>query len=324
MLLLKLESNLVAKFPAKIRPLNILSLESFFNAGLATPLQLLDHPVFEKAGIQVYLKREDLIHPQVSGNKWRKLKYNLVVAKALGFKHILTFGGAYSNHIYSTAAAGSIAGFKTTGIIRGEETLPLNATLSFAKEQGMQLLYMDRTSYREKGTAAVIDGLRKKLGSFYLIPEGGTNRLALKGVEELLDDITIPFDYIATPVGTGGTLAGLIPKLKQGQRALGFSALKGDAFLEKAISQLLGKEAKLLNWEILYEYHFGGYAKVKPVLIEFMKAFETQFNIPLDPVYTAKMLYGLFNLAEKGFFEKGKTIIALHTGGLQGRAGFAL
>lgn len=264
-----------------------------------------------------------MIHPHISGNKWYKLYYNLLEAKKLKTDPLLTFGGAYSNHIYATAAAGKEFNFKTIGIIRGEEHLPLNPTLQFAKECGMEINYVDRSKYRNKTDTNFIKELKNKYGKFYLLPEGGTNALALKGCSEIIDTINIEFDYICTPCGTGGTLAGLICGLNPTQKAIGFSVLKGGAFLlddvKKHIQNYNGNEYK--NWNINLDYHFGGYAKLTKELISFIQEFEKEFKIPIEPIYSGKMFYGLFDLIKKGAFKKEKTIIALHTGGLQGLKG---
>lgn len=288
----------------------------------STPIVPIREPLFEERGVELWLKREDLNHPLASGNKCRKLKYNLLEAKKQGFRKLLTFGGAYSNHIYAVAGVGQAEGFETIGVIRGEEHVELNPTLSFAQSMGMRLHYMDRSNYREKESEAVINLLKQVYGDFYLIPEGGTNTLALKGCAELAREIDTHHDYLCCPVGTGGTLAGLIMGVKGQCKVLGFSALKGD-FLTTDVAGLLGKEGKNTEcWNINTDYHFGGYAKVKPELMDFMTHFEDKHQILLDPVYTAKMMYGLYDLIEKDFFEKGSRIVAIHTGGLQGRAGF--
>lgn len=270
------------------------------------------------------IKREDLNHPVISGNKWRKLKYNLLEAKKQGHTRLLTFGGAYSNHIYATAGAGKEFDFETIGIIRGEEHLPLNPTLSFASEAGMQLHYMDRATYREKSEPKIIKLLKQQYGDFYLIPEGGTNALAIQGCEEIVQEINTDYDYLCCPVGTGGTVTGLISGLKGKSKIIGFSSLKGD-FLKREVTDLLSQSGRhYANWSINTDYHFGGYAKTKPTLLDFMKAFEEQNEILLDPVYTAKMMFGLYDLIQKDYFPKGSRVLAVHTGGLQGRAGFAI
>ena len=288
------------------------------------PLQQLQHPLLQQHELTLWVKREDLLHPHISGNKWRKLKYNLHEAKAQGKETIVTFGGAYSNHIAATAAAGAEFGFKTIGIIRGEEHLPLNPTLQFATEQGMELHYISRELYRHKSEPTFLAELAEKYNHPYLVPEGGTNQLAVKGCTEIVDDITINFDVVCCASGTGGTIAGIIAGLAGEKQVLGFPALKGGGFLEEEIAQLVYNYSGVnySNWQLITDYHFGGYAKVKPELIEFIREFQEQHNIPLEPVYTGKMFYGLFDLISKGYLAKGTRIVAVHTGGLQGNAGF--
>jgi len=281
-------------------------------------LQQIREPFLTKKGISLYLKREDLIHPWISGNKWRKLKYNLLEAKNRGYEQLLTFGGSYSNHIYASAAAAHESGLESIGIIRGEETLPLNSTLQFAKDNGMKLHYISRSKYRDKKELWLIDNLRKQFGEFYLIPEGGSNALAVKGCAEIKTDINVPYDVISSPVGTGGTLAGLIASHDNKVCVLGFSALKGDGFLEQEVKELINDYPKKSQWSIDYRYHFGGYAKIKPELIAFMHSFHSTHQVVLDPIYTSKMMYGLYDMIRSDEFIPGTTIIALHTGGLQG------
>ncbi|WP_194765946.1 1-aminocyclopropane-1-carboxylate deaminase/D-cysteine desulfhydrase [Tamlana sp. I1] len=273
----------------------------------------------QNKGVELYIKREDAIHPFVSGNKYRKLKYNLLEAEKQGFKTLLTFGGAYSNHIAAVASAGHLFGFKTIGIIRGEELwtkIDDNPTLSFAKNHGMEFKFVSREVYRNKSSKAFIEALKNELGAFYLVPEGGTNSLAVMGCEEILTESDKDFNFVCSAVGTGGTISGLINASKPHQKVLGFPALKGD-FLKLDIS----KFATQSNWELISDYHFGGYAKINEELVTFINQFKSDFNIPLDPVYTGKMLFGIFDLIEKGYFPKGSKILAIHTGGLQGIEG---
>jgi 1-aminocyclopropane-1-carboxylate deaminase/D-cysteine desulfhydrase-like pyridoxal-dependent ACC family enzyme len=293
-------------------------------------LQQIHDAVTEAAGVTLYLKREDLIHLQISGNKWRKLKYNLLQAIQEGKKTLLTFGGAFSNHIYAVAAAGKLYNFHTIGIIRGEEHQPLNATLSFAQACGMQLYYIDRKLYKQKEQPSFLLNLSDQYGDFYLIPEGGTNALAVKGCKEIAEEISVNYDYLCLACGTGGTLAGLIAGAPS-KNIIGFSALRGGDFLCEEVNMLLQSYATIdnaakkayvhsTNWQIQTDYHFGGYAKTTPALIQFIKQFEQRHNILLEQVYTGKMLYGLYDLMQKGYFPEGSTVIALHTGGLQGRS----
>ena len=272
--------------------------------------------------MEVYLQREDLIHPFVNGNKYYKLKYNLQKAKDENFNTLLTFGGAFSNHIYAVSAAAKLFNFKSIGIIRGEEYKPLNPTLQFAVNNGMELHYVNRTTYRKRTDSKFREEIAKQFGKVYIIPEGGTNELALKGAAEILNNISIDYDFVCSPVGSGGTLAGLICGLKDTKEAIGFSALKGGEYLSETIKQLLPPTIKQCNnWTINDHYHFGGFAKINKELIEFMELFNIENKITLEPLYTGKMMFGINDLIAKEFFSKGSKIIAIHTGGLQGLNG---
>ncbi|BDD02630.1 1-aminocyclopropane-1-carboxylate deaminase [Aureibacter tunicatorum] len=291
---------------------------------LNSPLEKIQDSLLEEKEIELYIKRDDMIHPEISGNKWRKMKYNVIEARQSGFDKILTFGGAYSNHIYAAAASGKAFGLQTIGVIRGEETLPLNPTLNFAKSAGMELKHVSRSEYRNKHTDEFVSKLREEFGDFYLVPEGGSNAFALPGVKELVDEIDVDFDIICAACGTGGTVAGICAGLKTGQKAWGFPALKGGSFIYNEVDRLL-KEAKLPssgNLELFTEFHFGGYAKYKVELIEFINAFKVKHGIPLDPVYTGKMMFGLYENIKKDMLPKGSVVVAVHTGGLQGIDGF--
>jgi 1-aminocyclopropane-1-carboxylate deaminase len=275
-----------------------------------------------KFNAQLFVKREDLIHPFISGNKFRKLKYNLEEAKNQEYKTLLSFGGAFSNHIAAVAAVGKEFDFNTIGIIRGEELIDKieeNPTLKFAEQCGMQFKFVTREIYRKKTSEHFIEKLKAEFGDFYLLPEGGTNTLAVKGCEEILTKQDKDFDYICCSVGTGGTVSGLINCSKPSQQILGFSSLKGD-FLKEDIGKFVEKK----NWQLITDYHFGGYAKINELLISFINEFKIKNQIPLDPIYTGKMMFGIFDLIEKGFFPKGSRILAIHTGGLQGIEGMNL
>ena len=269
--------------------------------------------------ISVAIKREDLIHPFVSGNKFRKLKYNLLEAKKEKHETVLTFGGAFSNHIAAVAYAGKENGFKTIGIIRGEELqdkITENPTLLFAQNCGMQFEFISREAYRSKSETSFLENLKQQFGAFYLIPEGGTNSLAIKGCQEILTPEDAEFDYICCSIGTGGTISGIINSVLPHQKVLGFPALKGD-FLKDEIRNFVHND----NWELMNEYHFGGYAKVNPVLIQFINQFYAENKIPLDPIYTGKMVFGVLDLIQKNYFRAGSKILLIHTGGLQGIQG---
>jgi len=281
------------------------------------PLQEIRDPLLEEKSLRVFVKREDLIHEKISGNKWRKLVYNLQYAKAKQFSTLVTFGGAFSNHIAATAAAGKEFGFKTIGVIRGEEYWPLNSTLHYASGCGMEFRYVDRSAYREKTSKEFQEKYLSDIQDYYLIPEGGTNELAVKGCEEILGDMELDFDVVCCACGTGGTISGLINSLKPHQKAIGFPALKGSGFLNEEIN----KYVRNSQWSLNLDYHFGGYAKVNENLIDFVNTFKVKHKIPLDPVYTGKMMFGLWDLIEKDYFRRGSTIIAIHTGGLQGIEG---
>lgn len=289
-----------------------------------SPLQQLQSPFLEQANIRLFVKRDDLIHPLFGGNKWRKLKYNLIFAKENQYETLLTFGGAWSNHIYATAAAAKHFGFNSIGIIRGEKHTPLNATLTFAEACGMQLHYVSRAEYRQKHETQYQKKLKQQFGNVYILPEGGSNALAMKGCEEIINEITQPFDVICCASGTGATLAGLIDAIKPTQNAIGFSALKGGDFLNDEVKTFLNRKDPGTNWRIETGFHFGGYAKISDELVKFIKGFQSQYDIPLDAVYTGKMFYGLFKLIETGTFDPGTTIVAVHSGGLQGNKGFNL
>jgi 1-aminocyclopropane-1-carboxylate deaminase len=291
-----------------------------------TPVQEIHLPLLEEAGIQLLVKREDLNHPFVSGNKWWKLKYNLEEA-VREKKKILTFGGAYSNHLYATAAATRELSMESIGIVRGELTFPLNHTLSFAKEKGMILEFVSREQYRRKNSGEFIDELRNKFGDFYLIPEGGTNSFAIKGCIEFAQHLkVIQHDCLVLPVGTGGTIAGLTIGFEGKKNIIGVSVLKGD-FHHNEISRLLQAEKKsddvYENWSMLTSYNHGGYGKVTRELVDFMRVMRDSHNLPLDPVYTGKLLWAVMEEIKKGSFARGTTILALHTGGLQGGYGIA-
>jgi 1-aminocyclopropane-1-carboxylate deaminase/D-cysteine desulfhydrase-like pyridoxal-dependent ACC family enzyme len=291
---------------------------------IPSPIESINYPLFTEKQINVYVKRDDLIHAEISGNKWRKLKYNLIEAKAQNKNTILTFGGAYSNHISATGSVGKIFGFETIGVIRGEETLPLNPTLLQAKKDGMSFLYVSRTDYRKKHTPEFINKLKEELGDFYIIPEGGGNKLGVKGCNDIVNEIDIDFNYILTDCGTGATLAGICDVLKGNQKAIGIPVLKGGDFIKDEVKLLLGDTYTRIEsrYSLETDYHFGGYAKYNQGLILFMRDFFKETNIKTDPIYTGKLFYALVDLAKKDYFKRGSTIVVVHTGGLQGIKGF--
>ncbi len=270
----------------------------------------INHP-----SITLEIKREDLLHPYISGNKFRKLKYNLQHASALGATTLLTFGGAFSNHVVAVAAAGAEFDFQTIGIIRGEELAHKyleNPTLALAEKMGMKLLFIKRQQYKDKDLSSVKDELPI---NYYTIPEGGTNEFAIKGCEEILTENDGEFDYICCAVGTGGTIVGISNSAKKHQKVIGFPALKADLYDD--IKKLTNNK----NWLLQTEYHFGGYAKVSAELIHFINTFYKDYNIKLDPIYTGKLVYGVIDLIAKNYFPENSKILIVHTGGLQGISG---
>ena len=283
---------------------------------LPSPLERLHDDRLRESGVAVWLKRDDLIHADVPGNKWRKLHPNLAEAVRAGEHVLLTFGGAYSNHIRATAAAGHYCGFSTIGIIRGEEHLPLNPSLSYAVRHRMRLGYLSRADYRRKNDPEVIAALRREFGRFYLLPEGGSNALAARGCTDIPAEIEMDFDLICCPVGTGGTLAGIAAGLAERQHAIGFSVLKGAGFLEREVRELqqaaFGKRSG--NWHIEHRFHFGGFARRDAELDAFIADFADRHAILLDWVYVAKMLFGVFTLAKHGVFSRGSRVVAVITG----------
>ncbi|MDZ8052214.1 MAG: 1-aminocyclopropane-1-carboxylate deaminase/D-cysteine desulfhydrase [Aulosira sp. ZfuVER01] len=290
-------------------------------------IQPIHSAIAQQAGVELSVLRLDCMHPWVNGNKWFKLKYNILEAKQRNFTTLLTFGGAYSNHIFATAAAGNLFGFRTIGMIRGEERLPLNPTLSFAVQQGMQLFYLDREKYRQRHTTALQAELQQRFGEVFIIPEGGSNLNGVRGCMEILN--TAAFDIVCVACGTGTTLAGIILSLHKNQRAIGFPVLKDRAFLASEIDSWLKDylasglpivDEAIASWQLICDYHMGGYAKVNEELLLFSQQFTQEHGIPLDYVYTAKMFYGVMDLLKQGFSPPGRLLL-IHTGGLQGNLG---
>ena len=281
-------------------------------------------PILEEKKVTLFIKREDAIHPYISGNKYRKLKYNIQAAKQQKFTKLLTFGGAYSNHILATAVAGKLFGCNTVGVIRGEElaknlpkVLASNPTLQLAHRYGMQFKFVTRATYKTKTSAVFIHKLKEALGNIYVIPEGGTNDLAVKGCEEILTHEDKKFDYICVAVGTGGTISGLINTAEKHQKIIGFPALKGD-FLTEEIKKFVTKKN---HWSLQSKYHFGGYGKYDANLIQFINWFKEKTTIPLDPIYTGKLVYGVLDMIATHKFPPHSTLLLIHTGGLQGIQG---
>jgi 1-aminocyclopropane-1-carboxylate deaminase/D-cysteine desulfhydrase-like pyridoxal-dependent ACC family enzyme len=290
-----------------------------------TPIQLIDDPILKNSGVTLSIKREDLNDPFIQGNKWLKLKPNLQLAKQQGYKKLLTFGGCYSNHIYATAAAGQRFNFETIGIIRGPEPKTYSPTLQFAKQAGMQLHFIDRKTYRTIQDIQVQKELSKPFQPVYIIPEGGSNHLAVDSCTEYIQNIQTDYDILTCACGTGGTLAGLIKGLNGRKKIIGFPVLKGGDFLYADIQSFLTDSSgpkHYDNWALNTDYHFGGYGRSTEQLNDFIVHFYQQHNILLEPVYTGKIIFAVYDLIKKGHFQKNTRILAIHTGGIQGLEGF--
>ncbi|MFC4032502.1 1-aminocyclopropane-1-carboxylate deaminase/D-cysteine desulfhydrase [Streptomyces polygonati] len=292
---------------------------------VSEPLELsLPSPAVEVAderlarrGVRLALKRDDLIHPELTGNKYRKLRLNLVAAREGGHRALLTFGGAWSNHLRATAAAGRLFGFRTVGVVRGEELAgrPLNASLARAAADGMRLDFVDRATYRRAAEPEVIAGLLARHGPAYVLPEGGSNTLAVHGCTDLGREIGDSADVVAVACGTGGTLAGLAAGLPGTAEAVGFAVLRGD-FLTGEVRRL--QQAAFGDtrgrWRVENRFHHGGYARTSPELAAFAADFAARHGLVPDRVYVAKMLHGVFTLAAEGAFPPGTRVTAVVTG----------
>jgi 1-aminocyclopropane-1-carboxylate deaminase len=278
----------------------------------------IDLPELRDSGVSLYLRREDLLYPQLSGNKYRKLRYNLEEARKLGYRRLITFGGAYSNHIHATAAAGQIYGFETLGLIRGDELegRPLNPTLEDARRGGMRLVFLSREDYARRGDPEFQACCLERFGPGYLLPEGGTNDLAVQGCAEILQPEDTRFDLICCPVGTGGTLAGLLRGAALHQRVLGYPALKAEGLSAQLASWIPGD-----RWALSDHSHGGGYGRITADLVAFINEFREQAGIALDPVYTGKMMHAILDDIRNGRIPPGSNVLAIHTGGLQGIRG---
>jgi len=295
----------------------LIKLEKTFNRSILTKI---DDPLLAQYQIELWMKRDDLLHPVVSGNKWRKLKYSLDHALSLGADTIISMGGAYSNHLHALAYVGKVLGLKTIGLVRGEQPEALTPTLLDMQSWGMELRFVSRSDYRLLRQYKDWDLLPNLKPRQYWLPEGGALGLALKGVEELVNEIEIPYDVLCVPCGTGTTLAGIIDAVPEQVSVLGFAALKNAGFLTAEVAVMLSRPRN--NWRINLDYHFGGFAKTNAELSAFIEGFELKTTITLEPVYTGKMMYAVYDLIGKHYFKPGQRIIAVHTGGLQGKRGF--
>ncbi len=294
----------------------LIKLEKTFKPSILTKI---DDPLFEQYQLELWMKRDDLLHPVISGNKWRKLKYILDHALALGADTLISMGGAYSNHLHVLAYVGKILGLKTIGLVRGEQPDVLTPALLDMNNWGMELRFITRTDYRLLRQYKTYDALPSLKPGQYWLPEGGALGLAMQGVAELVAELDIPYDRLCVSCGTGTTLAGIINAVPEQARVLGFAALKNAGFLTAEVEVLLSQSCH--NWQINLAYHFGGFAKTNAELNAFIDDFELKTSIPLEPVYTGKMLYAIYDLIKNHYFRPGQRIIAIHTGGLQGKRG---
>ncbi len=270
-------------------------------------------------GVELWCKRDDLIHPTISGNKWRKLKYHLLHAREHGKRHLLSFGGAYSNHIHALAAAGCQSGLRTTGIIRGESDAVSNTTLRDARRWGMDLVFVDRQSYRRRQDP---DWLAQfDAPDTLIVPEGGSSPLAIPGVAELVGEVPFSPDLWVLPCASGGTLAGLIAGKQDREQILAIAVLKGGGFIADEVCRLHPAAASIPGWRVALDHHDGGYAKFSPALWQWVQDFSAETGLPLEPIYSGKAMWGLFRELAAGRIAPGSKIVFIHTGGMQGLAG---
>ena len=296
-----------------------LSSEPDGHATLPSPLQRLHHPLLTRYDVELWCKRDDLIHPAISGNKWRKLKYHLLHAREHGKQHLLSFGGAYSNHIHALAAAGYQTGLRTTGIIRGEADAVSNTTLRDARRWGMDLVFVDRQSYRRRQDP---DWLAQfDAPDTLIVPEGGSSPLAIPGVAELVGEVPFSPDLWVLPCASGGTLAGLVAGKRDREQILAIAVLKGGGFIADEVCRLHPAAADTPGWRIALDHHDGGYAKFSPALWQWVQDFSADTGLPLEPIYSGKAMWGLFRDLAAGRIARGSKIVFIHTGGMQGLAG---
>jgi len=295
----------------------------FASLNLPSPITSIEHPLLTEKKIQLFIKRDELIHPVIQGNKWRKLKYNLIAAQKNNNQSILSFGGAYSNHLHALAYAGKQLNIKTIGVIRGEAPPTLNPCLQDMRDWGMQLKFIKRIEYKQNSNAGFLENLKHEFGSFYLIPEGGNNTEGKQGCAEILNELQDNYDFICCEIGSGTMLSSLIQNTPfQDTQYLGFAVMKNPQLDEDIKNSLTSPATSLNNWKINHDYHFGGFAKTTTELNEFIKQFKIYHNIQLEPVYSGKLLWGIFDLISKNHFKPGCKLLAIHGGGLQGLRGF--
>ncbi|HMT29191.1 MAG TPA: pyridoxal-phosphate dependent enzyme [Bacteroidia bacterium] len=271
---------------------------------------------YPESNIELYIRRLELIDPVYGGNKWFKLKYNILKIKEKGYKSVVTFGGAYSNHIAAVARVGKICGIPTTGIIRGETNALQNQTLTRAHEDGMHLIFCSREKYRQKTDPGFLNAFLPDTENYMVIPEGGSNLEGINGAKEIISDKDQKFDAVTVACGTGATAAGLILNMKSHQHLFGINVLRGNNGIKSDIEKWTNHYDGP-SWSVENDYHFGGYGKSDPILNLFVETFEVNFGIKIEPVYTGKMFFGLEQIIKSGKIKQGSKVLAIHTGGLQ-------
>lgn len=291
-------------------------MNDVFDSKTYSPISIVHTEQLDHAGVSLSVKREDLLHPTISGNKWRKLKYNFKDALDNGIETVVTFGGAFSNHIFSTAAASHALGLKSVGIIRGEYDKS-NPTTKFAKQCGMELRFVDRPSYREKENSEAVKSILLEYSNYLLIPEGGSNDLAEKGLHELSLEINESHhNIIMVSAGTGSTATGILQNLDSNKSLWVFSSLKSEYLKGEILSKT--DPSKHAQLKFISSYHYGGYGKTPNELINFMNDFKAQTEIPLDPIYNGKLISGFSDMVEQSKVNSKHSYLWVHTGGLQG------
>lgn len=295
-------------------------MNNFFDAKVFSPIDEVTNVVLDRAQISLAVKREDLLHPTISGNKWRKLKFNLKYALDNRIETIITFGGAFSNHIYSTAAACKELGLKSVGLIRGDYDKH-NPTTMFARKCGMELRFIDRLSYKEKENSDVVKSILSQYSNYILIPEGGSNDLAIEGLHELSNEINATkYSIILVSAGTGSTASGILSNLHPDKELWVFSSLKSNYLKQEILEKTPASKHQQLRF--ISDYHFRGYGKTTPELINFINDFKAQTGIPTDPIYNGKLIAGFHDMIEQGQAINSNSYLWIHTGGLQGIAAY--
>lgn len=285
----------------------------------ATPIQQVETNWTKKAGISLLIKRDDLIHPVISGNKWRKLKYQLAHLVNQKSRHVISFGGGYSNHLHALAFCCHHLNITCRCIIRGRYPTP-TPMLNDIRNWNANIDYVTKDEYLKRHDESYLNALRERFSGVVLIPEGGSNYFGMDGIKDLAEQIPHDVDVVVLPVGSGGTTAGLIRALPSHQSVLGVAVLKGEGYLEELVKQFLFKEQySRLNWSINHHAHCGGYAKKNDELIKLCEEFEQDTHVPIEPVYTGKCVLGIKQLCERGYFQTGSRVLMVHTGGLQGK-----